>query len=314
MSETRCGCSIPDFGCSRVSVDAPALFAHRPEPRGSLPFGGRCGPRPNRGRKSGTAFAGFASGGFPTSTSSSGSIHKRWASMPSLTRVVVPATGEDGDLITTEHSDCVRSTASRHRRIRGLTAPGSPSRVRVLVRWKRKPDGQECPSYGAGVGPRDARESCVAWWFLEQQFEEHSLGQSEQEHARQPEQQQRFPGGDLFCRRQHSADCWAGPTVDARTGRFTDRPGVPWCSPPRIPRRFPCLFCRGPAKGHRTTARAGRETERSRGCSFPVGVTNPGRDTCTRSPPVSSSISPSCCGSDSASIGRKTCRFRMPAA
>ena len=176
------------------------------------------------------------------------------------------------------------------------------------------PDGQECPSYG-GAGPRDARESCVAWRFVEQQFPERSLGQSEHEHTRQSEQQQqqRFPGGDFFRCRQHSADCRAGPAVAARTGRFTDRPGVPWCSPPRIPRRFPCLFCRGPAKGHGTTARAGRETERSRGCSFPVGVTNPGRETCMRSPPASSSISPSCCGSDSASTARKTCRSPTPA-
>ena len=45
MSETGCGCSIPDFGCSRVPVGAPALFGHRPERRGSLPVGGRSGPR-----------------------------------------------------------------------------------------------------------------------------------------------------------------------------------------------------------------------------------------------------------------------------
>ena len=28
------------------------------------------------------------------------------------------------------------------------------------------------------------------------------------------------------------------PATEARTGRFTDRPGAPWCSPPRIPRRI----------------------------------------------------------------------------
>lgn len=54
-------------------------------------------PIPTRYLKSGAAFAGFASGGFPTSSSSNGSMRKRSASMPSLTRVVVPATGEDGE-------------------------------------------------------------------------------------------------------------------------------------------------------------------------------------------------------------------------
>ncbi len=91
------------------------------------------------------------------------------------------------------------------------------------------------------------RESCVAWRLLEQQCQEHALCQSQQEHARQPEQQHRVPG--VFRVEDFAGVCVRSATV-ARTSRSTDQPGVPKCSPPRRPVSWQTVVAertRGPA-------------------------------------------------------------------